>query len=69
MNRLEYYIQPGWTMRLLTEDEKEAFGNFKDEDWVHVDCKVDCYGNVSEGRDIWVRSDWLDAVKLGFYQE
>lgn len=67
MNLLENYIQPGWTMRSLTKTEKEDFGNFQNEDWVRVDCKVNCYGRISKGRDTWVRSNWLAAVKQGYY--
>lgn len=67
MNLIENYIQPGWRIIELTDEEKKKFGNLDDEDWVHVDCKVDCYGSIRKGRDTWVRSVWLDAVNQGYY--
>lgn len=67
MNMLEQYIQPGWTMRPLTGKEKNQFGKFVKMDWVHVDCKVNCYGSISKGRDTWIKEDWLASVKRGYY--
>lgn len=67
MGLLEQYIQPGWSIRPLTPEEKKVFGKYQDEGWIHVDCKVNCYGGIDTGRSIWIRQDWLDAVKAGYY--
>lgn len=68
LNLLEQFIEPGWVMRNLSEDEKEGLKDSHPEMWVHIDCRVRCYGRVSQGRNLWVKSDWLDAVRRGFYR-
>lgn len=67
MNILECYIQPGWTVKSFTEYEKEQMGCNRDLDWIHVDGKIDCYGAINYCRLTWIRSDWEQAVKRGYY--
>jgi len=67
MNLLEQYIEPDWKMRPLTSKEKANYGEVSGLDWVRVDCRVTSYGVTKQGRSTWVRSDWLSAVKQGYY--
>lgn len=67
MNLLEHYIQPGWTVTPLSDKKKQAMGKYSKLDWIHVNGKVDCYGSINKCQDTWIRSEWEDAVKQGYY--
>ena len=65
MNALEQYIQTGWTSRPLTVEEATHFSD--PDNWIYVDCDVNCYGNISSGRGYWVKREWEMAVAKGYY--
>lgn len=69
MNPLEQYIEPDWKITRLSERQKVEYGFPADDNWVIVNYKTNCYGNISKIHRPWLLSEWEEAIKRGYYME